>query len=205
MDIKDLYELLKYATDVNEIDEKRGEIASLIPEIEIMFDYDQHNYAHQYNLWIHSLWVVIGLPRGIDDDMLYLAALLHDIGKPESKCMNEKNPEDKNWHYYGHMDASHRIVKECIIPRLKNYYEILEEDEKRLLYYVLMHDDRVSIREKHLKRHLKMATLQEFKKLMLLEVSDAKAHIINDKIQDRINICAKWADGYADEIYEKIM
>ena len=40
----------------------------------IMIDYDQQNWTHQYDLWQHSLHTVLGVPRGIDDDMLYLAA-----------------------------------------------------------------------------------------------------------------------------------
>ena len=46
-----------------------------------MFGYDQKNSAHQYDLWMHSLHVVCNLPRRMENDMVYLAALLHDIGK----------------------------------------------------------------------------------------------------------------------------
>ena len=46
-----------------------------------MFDYDQMNKAHQYDLWMHCIHTVLEIPKNIDDDMLYLSALLHDIGK----------------------------------------------------------------------------------------------------------------------------
>ena len=54
------------------------------------------------------------------------------------------------------------------------------------------------------KRHLQMVSLEEFKKLMLLEVADAKAHIIHPIIQARIDICGKWSTSYADEMLEQI-
>ena len=49
-----------------------------------------------------------------------------------------------------------------------------------------------------------MVSLEEFKKLMLLEVADAKAHIIHPIIQARIDICGKWSTSYADERLEQI-
>lgn len=55
MTLCDLIELLKRATDVKEIDKYRDEIMTLIPKTKVMVDYNQQNYAHQYDLWEHSL------------------------------------------------------------------------------------------------------------------------------------------------------
>lgn len=65
--------LLKTADTPEEINSRREEIANFIPEIRIMFDFDQKNYAHPYDLWMHCVHTVLNLPRDIDDDMLYLA------------------------------------------------------------------------------------------------------------------------------------
>ena len=200
-----LLELLVTATDMDELDGKREEFTHCIPYLSVMVDYDQRNHAHQYDLWHHCLHTVINLPRNIDDSMLYLGALLHDIGKPDCQCRG-KRLDDPNMHYYGHPLQSMKIVRDKVIPLLaeKGAHFSLEEC-RRLLYYVEYHDDRVSLRPKHLRRHLQIATLGEFKKLMQLQVADAKAHIMLPVIEERIRICGTWTGNYVDEIYATII
>lgn len=67
------------------------------------------------------------------------------------------------------------------------------------------HDDHVSLRLKHLKRHLIIASLIEFQSLMKLEVADAKAHVQIPIIKQRVEICEKLSGQYANELYEKLM
>lgn len=204
MTLADLIVLLKIADDVNEIDGRRAEIANTLPEIEIMFDYNQQNSAHQYDLWRHCLHTVMNLPRQLDDDMLYLAALLHDIGKPACQCRG-KRADDTNMHYYGHPEKSMEIVRDEIIPRLCARGNVLSEKEiNRLLYYVKFHDDHVSLRLKHLRRHLQIASLEEFQKLMLLQVADAKAHVQIPVVAERVRICEILSGDYAVEMHERI-
>lgn len=205
MDIRELCSLLKNANNAEEIDRKREEILALIPAAEIMIDYDQQNWTHQYDLWQHSLHTVLGLPRGLEDDMLYLGALLHDIGKPESQTKGEKDGRI-NMHYYGHPEKSLQLVKQEIVPTMEWNGEFLSETEKkRLFYYVAFHDDHVSFRKKHLRRHLKTASFEEFQKLMLLQTADAKAHIQVPVIEERAQICEALAGEYGRELYQSIM
>ena len=175
MNLIELIDLLKYADNVEVINSRREEIAELFPEIRIMFDFNQENDAHQYDLWYHSLHTVLGIPRGMDDDMLYLAALLHDIGKPSVKITGS----DGDSHYKGPQKVSRDIV-------LKMDLDIALAERYRLLYYV---------------RHfiasiLDEISVTEFKHLLLLEISDAKAHILTPLVEERIKICSK--------LYEKL-
>lgn len=196
MTFEELISLLRNAKCFEEIDNKRDDIADVIPIIKIMFNFDQQNHAHPYDLWEHCVRTALNLPRNIEDDMVYLAALLHDIGKPWCQCDGTK-PDDKNKHYYGHPKKSMEIVRDEVIPTLeKNGIHLSEEDAKRLIYYVEYHDDRVSLRMKHLRRHLKMVSFEEFQKLMLLEVADAKAHVMLPIIEERVEICSQWAGEY---------
>ena len=134
--------------------------------------------------------------------MLYLAALFHDIGKPESQCKGSRQ-DDTNMHYYGHPKKSKEIVDSVIIPNLdQKGYEISCMDVKRLLYYVEHHDDYVSKKLKHLNRHLKMVTFVEFKNLMLLQVADAKAHVQLPIIVERIEISSALAGEEGEALYE---
>lgn len=201
---KDIKNLLKTAESVEELDAQRKMFSLYMPPVMVMFDYDQQNYTHQYDLWTHCLHTVVNLTRNIHDDMLYLAALLHDIGKPDCQCRGTRK-NDTNMHYYGHPQRSMEIVRDSIIPLLAEKGVILSKDEqRRLLYYVAYHDDRVSLRRKHLRRHLQIASLEEFKNLMYLQAADAKAHIMLPIVEERIRICETWANGYADELYNKV-
>ena len=206
MTLRELIQLLRSAADVREIEKYRDEIVELIPETKIMLNFNQQNYAHQYDLWEHSLQTVVGLPKDIEDDMVYLAALVHDIGKPDCQIYDERDGK-VNMHYYGHPARSMEITRDQIIPGLIAKGEKLTEDEqRRLLYYVEYHDDRVSLRMKHLRRHQKLgASVPEFQTLMKLQVADAKAHVLIPIVQERIEICEKLSGEYAEKLYREIL
>lgn len=202
MTIRELLLFLKEQSSFEETDSCRDEIAALLPGVEVMFDYDQQNTAHQYDLWEHCVRTMLNLPKEIDDDMLYLAAVLHDIGKPESRCAGTRK-DDTNMHYYGHPRKSMEIVRDKIIPGIGK--DLTEDEKRRLLYYVEFHDDRMSLRLKHLRRHMQMASIKEFQNLMRLQVADAKAHVMLPIIEQRIEICSQWAGEYGLEMYHNIL
>ena len=206
MTLRELIQLLRRATDIREIDKYRDEIVALIPETKIMMNFNQQNYAHQYDLWEHSLQTVVGLPKDIEDDMVYLAALVHDIGKPDCQIYDERDGK-VNMHYYGHPARSMEITRDQIIPGLiEKGAKLTEDEQRRLLYYVEYHDDRVSLKMKHLRRHLKLgASVSEFQTLMKLQVADAKAHVLIPIVQQRIEICEKLSGEYAEELYREII
>ena len=206
MTLRELIQLLRSATDVREIDKYKDEIVTLVPETKIMMDFNQQNYAHQYDLWEHSLQTVVGLPKDIEDDMVYLAALVHDIGKPDCQIYDECDGK-VNMHYYGHPIRSMEITRDQIIPGLIAKGEKMTDDEqRRFLYYIEYHDDRVSLRMKHLCRHLKLgASVSEFQTLMKLQVADAKAHVLIPIVQQRIEVCEKLSGEYAEELYREIL
>ena len=195
-----LIPLLKTAADIESLEAQRDAILFYLPQLAGMIGFDQRNHAHRYDLWNHCLHTVLNLPRSMDDDMLYLAELLHDVGKPECQCRG-KREDDPDMHYYGHPKRSMEIVRDSVIPTLaERGVQLTAGEQQRLLYYVEYHDDRVSLRPKHLYRHLRMVSLDEFKNLMQLQIADAKAHIMLPVIEERIRICSTWAGEYADHI-----
>ena len=128
-----------------------------------MFDYEQKNHARQYDLWEHGVQTVLNLPKTINDDLLFLVALLHDIGKPECQKPG-KRADDPNMHYYGHPHVSMEIVRDQVLPCLnRSGVDFTEDGLRRLIYYVEYHDDRVSLRIKHLKRHLCLTEFEAFR------------------------------------------
>lgn len=202
---EEVIKLLRFSKTAEEINIKREELAAWMPAIRVMFDYDQNSQYHPYDLWMHCVHTVLGIDGKIEDDMLFLAALLHDIGKPLSRCKGNK-PDDSYSHYYGHQNKSEQIVREEVIPYLSSKgVSFSQEDMERLLYYVKYHDDLVTIRENHLKRHLDLVDIVTFKNLMELEVADAKAHAMFPIIQKRIDICSEWKDKKADELKVRLL
>lgn len=199
-DFKEILYLLSHVLRIEDLYAQQERILAIFPVMRDTIGFEQQNKAHQYDLWNHSLHTVLNLPRDNFDDMLYVAALLHDIGKLRCQVKG-KRENDMDMHYYGHPKISRAIVEEELLPywntkdiRLNN------EEKRRLLYYIEYHDDRVSLRIKHLRRHLKLVPLEIFKNLMLLEVADAKAHNDLSIIQERIKICSIWSGEYADEL-----
>lgn len=206
MDLCELIRILREASTAEAIDKHKEEITELIPKAKIMPDFNQQNHAHQYDLWEHCLQTVVGLPKDIEDDMVYLAAMLHDIGKPDYQIYDTKDGK-VNMHYYGHPKRSMEIVRDEIIPEfLVKGIALSDDEQRRLIYYVEYHDDRMSLRMKHMRQHLNMGvSLQEFQNLMRLQVADAKAHVMIPIVQQRIEICEQLAGEYGIELYKDIV
>ena len=203
MTYRELIDLLKTANTPEELQKRREDIASLIPEVRPMFDFDHKNGYHMYDIWLHSLYVVTYLPKDIDDDMLYLGALLHDIGKPAAAAYSGK-PGDDELHYKGHQILGLEIVKNKVMPELLKVTDIPEEDRSRLFYYVEHHDDSVSATVHSIRKHYRLVDLDTFKKLMLLEIADSKAHVMKPLIVERLEKCNALYDGLAEKIYSEI-
>lgn len=200
MDYYEIVQLLKTAASIEELDKYQRDILTWFPCCEVMIGYDQKHRAHQYDLWHHTLHTVLNLPRWIDDDMLFLAALLHDVGKPACRAENDaKNPDA---HYYGHPERSAEIVEQEVIPTLQKKGVILtEEEQQRLLYDARYHDDWIRLSYQYIQKHLERVPLPVFRQLLHLQIADTEAHIQLPVIETHIRICkiclAMTGDDYA--------
>lgn len=67
-----------------------GVLEYFLPELHIAFGFDQQNPNHEYDLGKHLMEVVKNMSRRSSDTDLRLAALFHDIGKPNSMWVDEK-------------------------------------------------------------------------------------------------------------------
>ncbi len=99
-----------------------GILKFIIPELERSIGVGQ-NQAHAFDVWTHLLK---SLQHGADKNWsleIRLAALLHDIGKPESK----RQPADKkDPTFYGHEVIGARMTKK-ILENLKFSNKIIEK------------------------------------------------------------------------------
>jgi len=79
-----------------QIGQQTGVLEHFLPEVHTTFGYDQKNKHHNYDLGTHLMEVVKNMARRSDDTDMRLAALFHDIGKPDSVWYDEEG----NGHYY---------------------------------------------------------------------------------------------------------
>ena len=86
-------------------------LTQVIPELAPCVGFDQQNPHHIHDVFTHTAHVVEAAPK---DVTLRLAALLHDIGKPQSFTTDE----DGTGHFYGHAALSADMA-EAVLTRLK--------------------------------------------------------------------------------------
>lgn len=95
MTYSDLIEILISDDVYNGLKQNKEAIFLLIPELKICNGFNQNNKWHIYDVFEHILHVVSGVNNNL---CLRLAALFHDIGKPQTYT------EDENGvgHFYNH-------------------------------------------------------------------------------------------------------
>lgn len=84
-------------TEAFRLAHETGVLRHLLPEVERCMGYDQNNPHHEHELGEHLLRVLERTCQQSEDPDLRLAALLHDIGKPDSAWVD---PERGTNHYY---------------------------------------------------------------------------------------------------------
>lgn len=83
----------------------------LAPELESMVGVEQGDY-HHLDVWDHSLLVLRNV--GNADPLLSLSALLHDVGKPGTRMIDDRG----RTRFFGHETAGETIAR-AILNRLK--------------------------------------------------------------------------------------
>jgi len=141
--------------------EFRDVVAVFIPEIEPMFDFEQHNPYHVYDVWEHTLRTVEAVAS---TPVLRLTMLLHDISKPECFAMDNKGVG----HFYGHPDRGAEKARQ-ILRRLKFDNDTIDDVYALVKYHDIPFDPTVKI----IRRRLRKIGKRRFQ--LLLEVKRADA------------------------------
>lgn len=110
----------------SEIDDKFGE------KIARMKGFEQKNIHHCYDLLGHTLHTV----ENVDKPKLKVAALFHDVGKPDVSSFNEKTRQQV---FYGHAEKSKEISKELLLE-----FGYSNEEIAQMGFYIKHHDDFIS-------------------------------------------------------------
>jgi len=129
---------------------KSGELFEALPEIEIQIGFDQKNPHHHLDLFNHTLATLANVSKLTDNFSIRLAALLHDIGKPETAKPKEKNP--KIYGFHGHPDIG--ADKAVIICRRLG---ISEEETKLVSLFVKLHQTEIPKNQRALRKFVERA------------------------------------------------
>ncbi len=138
-------------------------IGVFIPEILPMVGFSQQNPHHCYDVWIHTVKAVSFIER---EPLLRIAALFHDIGKPDCFTADEHG----TGHFHGHPKRSAELARD-IMTRLRLDNKTIDDSE----VLIKLHDLRPPAKDKNVRRLLSKTGKELFPKLLSLKKADALA------------------------------
>ena len=158
-----------------------GAMDYVIPELTETYDMEQNEY-HSGTVWVHTLKVLENVDiSGIDnpDDILvlHMAALLHDIGKIETRTVDA----DGHVHFYKHELSSVKLI-EIILRRLKYANDFIKDVQFLSLNHMMTKQWKDDISgTKHKTRSIRKLqylckTRHRFDMLMRLIDADNRSH-----------------------------
>lgn len=135
-------------------------IKYIMPEFEACFGVTQNNPYHIYDVGRHTLKVLENIGNNLD---IRLAALFHDIGKPDCKTVDSNGVD----HFYKHAIISADKAQE-IMKRLKYDNETIE----KVVTLVKYHDVELKPEYPFVKRWLNKIGIENFQNLIELRKAD---------------------------------
>ena len=140
--------------------EYRSFISEIVPEIAESFDFKQNNPYHSFDVYRHTVEVIINTPALKN---LRLAAFFHDIGKPYVYSQDEKGIG----HFYGHVKISTTITEE-VMSRMK-FDKSTSIFVRDLVKY---HDRDILPEKKSIRKFLTKKSVPFLEPLLLLKRAD---------------------------------
>ena len=177
-----------------------GAMRYVIPELYDTVDVLQNEY-HENDVWEHTLNVLNLVAKrpfyGVAELEVRMAALLHDIGKPHVKSVDDKG----RVHFYGHELAGADIA-EIILRRLKysNYFvekvKFLIENHMRTKQWG---DTCEHMKDKTLRKLQYQCGYARFFELMTLIDADNKSHAIDHCLPNQVYMINKYTNRMVDD------
>jgi len=142
-----------------------GGLNLIIPELKKTYNFNQHNPNHHLDVFQHSLEVLENTPKKLS---LRLAAIFHDIGKPDTFFKDDSGVG----HFYDHEKKSLEIA-ENILRRMKYSNEIIGKTLKIIDEHMTVYGDEFS--DKAVKRLIKRIEPINIDQLVAFQIADIKA------------------------------
>lgn len=145
-------------------------ITTIIPELKPCVNFNQNNRYHKHDVYVHMLSVVDLCKT--DNFKIKMAALLHDIGKPNSYVEGE----DGYGHFYGHPEISAKISSDV----LKERFRLTKDETKRILELIEFHDEDIAPTIKSVRKALNRHGKDYMRDWFILKQADMDDHIYPD-------------------------
>lgn len=145
-------------------------ITQLIPELSNCIEFNQNNKYHAHNVYEHMLCVVDNCKSNKFE--IKLAALLHDIGKPDAYTEDELG----YGHFYGHPEISYNICQNI----LKNRLRLTNEQYDRTINLIRYHDMTIASTRASVKRAMNKHGVDMLNDWFVLKQADMDDHIYPD-------------------------
>lgn len=177
----ELLKILSYKDATRYIDEYRELFFIIIPRLKETYNFDQHNKYHIYDVFHHTLKVIDGVSN---NKYLKLAALFHDIGKPEKFFTDEEGVG----HFYGHWETSAKIFNQYC-----KEYKVDKKTKDIVTSLILNHDRQLPSKRSSMIKFLQefnpeyLNLLFELKKADILAQNPIYHEQSLSKLQDDIN------------------
>jgi tRNA nucleotidyltransferase (CCA-adding enzyme) len=139
------------------------------------YETEQNNPHHIYNVGEHIDAVVSHIPTDMkDDEILVMAAMLHDIGKPDVK----ETKADGTDRFVGHAKRSAEVSAPIL-----DEIGLGEEESKQILWIIEHHEIGDPVKAKTMKKWLKETTKEIIAKLFVLRYADIEGQSEYQKSQ----------------------
>ncbi len=160
-------ELIKTVTSDNPdrltVAYKTGLTAVFLPEFDRMMETPQNHPHHMYNVGIHTIRSMENIKN---DKVLRLAMLFHDMGKPETRSIDENGID----HFYGHPAHSEEMAVR-VLRRLKFDNDTI----KKVSMLAGLHDKEILQDEVSVREWMKRIGREEFAMLLMVKKADVLA------------------------------
>ena len=144
----------------------------MIPELEPCFKFWQNNKYHKHDVYEHILAVVDACDT--NDFVIKLAALYHDIGKPDAYSVDDEG----HGHFYGHPEVSCEIF----LRSAKENLRLTKDEYERCALLVRKHDMELFASEKCAHKMIVNYGIDFVRDFLVLKRADISDHIFpNEK------------------------
>lgn len=140
-----------------------GEMGNIIPELLRTKGFNQQTPYHNKDVLDHTMVVLDSIKPKLN---IRMAALLHDISKPDCFTIDERG----RGHFYGHHIKS--AEESAIILNRLGYDEDFIKDVKTLIRYHYLKD--ISIKEKGIKKFIDDVGVNRLDDMFELNIADIK-------------------------------